>query len=271
MISLWRHKRMISKPSRTVVLLALILSHPGTVGAEMPTLQTITKEADRAWHTNVARWADHSFERHVTRLTFDKNGETTFRQEKRFRVRPDGDGFDEELLEIDGREPTEKEVKKNRRDSVFSKHYRQAGDLNLKNPLGEDLALLPIIQDQDHHLVGEEEVDGIPCYRTTFDARDEPDGVPIRERLKYSIKGSACFSKDGYHLVQFEMETVRALKKSGVAMNYLHMTIQGHPVGDAWLPKTVELRSDVFVLGKRLRKANLWAYSDFTHEPARKP
>lgn len=118
-------------------------------------------------------------------------------------------------------------------------------------------------------MVGEDDVNGVPCYRTKFDARPEPSGISAREKLKYAIKGSACFSQDGFHLVEFEMETVRGISKGGVALNFLQMVIEGQAVGDFWLPKLVQLRADSVVLGKTMRKANVWRYDEFRHQPAR--
>jgi hypothetical protein len=112
-------------------------------------------------------------------------------------------------------------------------------------------------------------VDGVPCYRTQFDAREEPPGLTTREKLKYAIKGTAWLSKQGFHLVVFEMETVRPVKKAAIGFNSLQMTIRGHAVGDAWLPKLVALRSDVVLLGDWMRKGNTYRYTDFNYRPAK--
>ena len=236
--------------------------------AETPDSETLKAETDRAWKADVEAWADFAFRRHVTRQTFDKDGNETFHLELLFENTPTAEGWDELLIEVDGALPEKSEVKDHRNAARFTKHYAQAAELELDNPVGEDLALLPMIQDQEHRFIGEEVVDGIPCYRTEFDSRPEPDGLSPRERLKYAIEGTACFSKDGYHLVVFEMETVRPVKKSPISMNFLRMTIKGHAVGDAWLPKLVELRSDVALLGKPMRKGNIYRYSDFRYQPA---
>jgi hypothetical protein len=94
----------------------------GIVGAELPDIQTIKQEADRAWHADVRLWADYAFKREVTRQSFDADGNTKSRQDMRFRVTPSGEGFDEVLIEIDGREPTSGEVAEQRRKAIFTKH-----------------------------------------------------------------------------------------------------------------------------------------------------
>lgn len=253
---------------RTLVGVMIMLV-AGLSVAETPDMAKIKSETDRAWKADVAAWADYAFRRHVTRQTFDKKDKETFHLELLFELTPQTEGWDERLIAIDGAEPDEGEVKDHRKAARFSKHYAQAEELELNNPVGEDLALLPMIQDQEHRFVGEDVVDGVPCYRTQFDSRPEPSGLSPRERLKYAIEGEACFSKDGYHLVVFEMETVRPVKKGSTGMNFLRMTIKGHAVGDAWMPKLVELRSDVVVIGKRMRKGNIYRYSDFRYQPAK--
>jgi predicted component of type VI protein secretion system len=247
-----------------MVMLAAGLSLAGT-----PDNAIIKSAAERAWQADVAAWADYAFRRHVTRQTFDEEDNETFRLELLFELTPQSEGWDELLLEIDGAEPKKGEVKDHHKAARFTKHYAQAAELKLDNPIGEDLALLPVIQDQEHRFIGEDLVDGIPCYRTQFDSRPEPDGLSPRERLKYAIEGTACFSKDGYHLVVFEMETVRPVKQGGIGMTFLRMTLKGQAVGDAWLLKLVELRSDVVLLGKHMRKGNIYRYTDFRYQPAK--
>ena len=245
-----------------------LLQIPALGLADPPDMETIADEVDRVWKADVASWADYAFRRHVTRLSFDKKGREKFRLEMLFQVTPKDDGFDEELLEIEGREPKKGEVKDHRRAARFTRHYGQAGELELDNPVGEDLALLPLIQSQEYRFVGEDVVDEIPCYRYRFDAREEPPDLTTRERLRYALEGTACVSKIGYHLVAFEMETARSIKTAEIGLNFLRLTIKGHAVGDAWLPKLVELQSDVVLLGTRLRKGNIYRYTDFRYQPA---
>ena len=65
------------------------------------------------------------------------------------------------------------------------------------------------------------------------------------------------------------MRTVRPIKKGGLGFNALEMTLEGHAVGDGWVPKLVRLRSDVVFLGKRMRKGNTYRYDEFRDQPSR--
>lgn len=259
---------MLTIVKHTLVTVACLLA-VGPVSAELPDKETLARETDRAWKADVAGWADYAFHRHVTRQTFDKDGNETFHLELYFENTPSAEGWNEVLILVDGAEPKKGDVKDHRKAARFSKHFAQAAELKLNNPVGEDLALMPMIQDQEHRIIGEDLVDGVPCIRTQFDSRPEPPGLSPRERLKYAIEGTACFSREGYHLVFFEMETVRPVKTGSTGMNFLRMTIRGHAVGDAWLPRLVELRSDVAVFGKRMRKGNTYLYGDFRYQPSK--
>ena len=251
----------------SALALAVTMSVTGAAVAESPDLETLSECSDRAWAEGIAAWADYAFDRHVTRRSLDNNGKETFRQEMRFRLTPSGEAFDERLVEIDGRQPTAKEVAEHREKARFSKHYQQAEELELDNPLGENLALLPLLREQDYRITGEDEVDGVPCTRVEFDARSEAGGGSVREQMLRAVKGSGCFSIDGCHLVVFEMETVRPLKESPLKLERLHLSFAGQPVEHGWLLEVVEVESDFSVLGKKFRKLNSYGYSNFRHQP----
>ena len=249
------------------IALALALATPFSA-AETPHQDELRRRLREAWSADVEAWGDYAFRRHVLRQSYDSKGEVTFRRELVFQVTPGADRFDEELIEIDGRAPSAKEVSYHRGKQRFTNHYEQAAELELDNPMGEDLALLPLIREQEHQLVGQEVVDGIPCYRTRFEAGEEVKRGSLNERLKHAIQGTACFDVKGFHVVSFEMETVRPVKNTGVKLSRLEMKIRGHAVGGAWLPASVEMVSHVSLFGKKLRKSNDYRYGDFVHAPA---
>ena len=254
---------------RALVLIAA-LTAAGLTLAEPPDLKTLTECSDRAWSEDIGSWADYAFDRYVTRRSLDKDGKVTFIQKMHFRVTPSAEGFDEVLVEIDGRKPTDKAVNEHRNKARFTGHYGQAEKLELQNPLGENLALMPILQDQEYRIVGEEKLNGIPCIRAVFDAKPEQGGKSVREQLASAVKGSACFSVDGCHLVFFEMDTVRQLKEFPIKVKHLRLSFEGRPVErDGWLIEKVELQSHVSVMGKDLRKSNSYRYSDFRYRPKR--
>ena len=243
--------------------LALACAIVTSLNSAGPDIETLLREVQRVQEADHQAWHGYSFRRHVIRQDVDREGTPQLLQEMHFLVIPKDDGFDETLLEIDGREPTDKEVKQHREAGRFEKHWRKSATLELDNPVGEDLALGEMIREQDHRIVGEEEIDGIRCHRVEFSPRPEPEKATTSERLSHAIKGSACFSVDGLHLVEAEMESTRPVKKGPAALNQLRIRMEQRPVGDVWLATLVEMQSDVKIPGKKLRKWNKYRYTEY--------
>jgi hypothetical protein len=252
---------------RTRIAFGLALALAGVivtgVRSAEPDVETLLSEAQRVQEADHQAWHDYSFRRHVIRQDVDREGTPKLLQEMHFLVMPKGDGFDEALLEIDGRQPTDKEIEKHRKAGRFENHWRESATLELDNPVGEDLALGEMLREQDHRIVGEEEIDGIRCHRTEFSPRPEPEKATTNERLSHAMKGTACFSVDGLHLVEAEMVTTRPVKKGPAALNKLRIKMEQRPVGDVWLPTLVEMESDVKLPGKKLRKWNKYLYTKY--------
>ena len=108
--------------------------------AALPSLETLAREIDLAWDADVASWSNYAFRRHVIRKSYDTHDEVTSHNEMEFRVTPSVHGFDELLIRFDSRRPTSKEVKEHRKAGRFAKHYSQASELELDNPLGFGLS-----------------------------------------------------------------------------------------------------------------------------------
>lgn len=247
------------------LLLALALT-PAAAAAEEPDIRALLDASlEKGLGVDRDGWARYAFRRQVTRQQVDEDGEMEWRQVMLFQVTPTGDGFDEELLEIDGRAPRPIEVARHRKSGRFEKHYRQTDEVLLENPFGKDLPLLPLLYDQQHRYVGEEEVRGIPCHRLSFDARAEPADADVHQKLKHAMEGTLCVSRDGSRMFDAEMATVRPVAATGIRINAIRLRFKARPVGDVWLPTHFELESDVrLALGIRMRKHNIYRYSDYS-------
>jgi hypothetical protein len=252
------------KPTnRVLIALAVLTALSGLAGAQPLDVATLLVEARAmAENEDFEAWGEHAFKRHVTRQQFDEEGDIEWKQEMVFQVTPSPTGFDEQLLEIDGREPTEKEFNKHRKAGRFENHYRDAESLILENPFGKDLPLLPLVLEQEHEYVGEDEFDGIPCSMVHFSPRPEPD-APMPDKLRYAMQGDLCFSKADSRLIQVDVETTREVSKSLVGVKELRIQFELRPQGDAWLPARFEMRSDVKALGSPLRRHNIYRYTDY--------
>ena len=245
-----------------VICLLLLFASPS--GAEAPDVKKmVASSLEKGRGEDRAAWSGFAFRRRVTRQKLDAEGEVSWGQEMLFQVTPTAEGFEEEIIEIDGREPTAKEVAEHRKAGRFEKHYATSADVAIDNPFGSDLALLPLVYEQEHRYAGEEEVDGIPCHRIRWEARPEPAGQPVEERLKHAMKGSVCLATDGNHLVQTEMQTVRPVAKGPVRIHSMRLRFEVRQVEDAWLPAVFEMRSELKLPGKKMRKHNIYRYSDY--------
>ncbi len=245
-----------------VLALALLLWIQPLRTSHATDVASLLDRAESVLWRDYERWADYGFRREVQRQKFDKNGEVAWSTEYLFEVSIKASGFDEHLIEIDGRTPTATEVSEHRHAARFQKHYESAGSLN--NPFGRDIPLLPLLFDQKHEYVGRRYIRGHPCYKTQFRARNPPARLPARRRLPYALQGEACFSIRGDHLVVAEMESARPVSAGVVSLQYLKVRIESEPVDtDGWLPTRFEVRSDVRLGMRRLRKSNRYRYSNF--------
>lgn len=249
---------------RNITLIIMLAAAVVSLAAAAPDMKTLIECSDQAWAEDVAIMEQFSFQRHVLRRVLDDNNATKSTTELKFQVTPTGGKrFDEQLYQLDGQTPTPREVDKNRKKEYFTRHYQQAETFELENPLGDNLALMPIFRDQAYRLVGTEEFQGVSCYRVEFDARPEPEKGDVREKLQYAVKGSALLTVEGCHLVSFEMETVRELKETPLTLKYLQLKLVCQPIADAWLIDTVDVHSNVSVLGVGMHKHNTITYSHY--------
>lgn len=225
-------------------------------------MSPLVEEAARVSDRDHAGWKAYSFRRYVKRQRLNRAWQPTWSTEYLFDVRPTDNGFDEELIEIDGRLPSPEEVLEHRMAGRFEKYYESGG--SLRNPFGKDLPLLPLLFGQKHVYAGRGIIQGAPCLKTEFSDRIPPSKESARRRLEYVFKGEACFSVYGHHLVFADMETARPVSAGIVKLQYLRMRIEMESVrDDLWLPTRIEFQADIRLGIRRLRKANLYRYSNY--------
>jgi hypothetical protein len=242
--------------------LAILFSDPGSQTRQaieatphLDRAKTVLKQDYEAWRT-------YAFQRHVRRQKFDAHGEVIWSAEYLFKVTPKRSGFDENLIEIDGRRATPGEVGEHRKAARFEKHYKNGA--SLINPFGRDIPLLPLLFDQNHQYVGRKVVGGELCHKTEFVDRNPPAKLPARARLAYVLKGEACFSVAGDHLVAAEMETAQPVSSGVTKLKYLKVRVEAQRVGeDLWLPSSFEIRSEIRLGMRNIRKNNLYEYSHY--------
>ncbi len=249
----------------TVVSLLVVWGAAGAALAqETPDIDDLLAAAvETGTGESRSAWGEHAFERHVLRQKMNEEGVVEWKQEMRFQVTPTAEGFDETLLEIDGRRPTEAEVKEHRKAGRFEKRYEDSTEMVLENPFGPDLAVLVLLYDQPHEYVGVEDLDGIACHRIRWQAREEPSKLPAQEKLKYAMKGTLCISTETSDLIHADMETTRDVKQGPVKMTKVRIAFNARPVGDVYLPSKIEMVSHVKIALKRFRTHNIYRFTDY--------
>ena len=248
----------------TLLLLMVCLTMSSAIAQESPDIEELLAAAIEAGEgEDRAAWAEHAFKRHVLRQKLDADDVVTWRQEMIFQITPTADGFDETLLEMDGRPATAAEVKEHKEAGKFQAHYEKTSELALENPFGADLALLPLLYDQEHEYVGLEKLDGTPCHRIRWQAREESRSLPWQEKLKHAMKGTLCVAADDPDLIHADMETIRPLKKGPVKIALFRIAFEAQRVGEAWLPSRLETVSHTDIPGKKYRTHNVYRYTDY--------
>ncbi|MBI1950723.1 MAG: hypothetical protein HYS34_05085, partial [Acidobacteria bacterium] len=143
-------------------------------------LHFILSEAQKVQEADVAAWTRYRFARRAERQEIGESGEVVRREVLEFQVTPREDGFDEELLRLDGREPPAGEKERQRELGSFARHYRTmlSGVGHEEVEGGYSLALL--LRLSSYRYAGLEDREGVACYRLDFfpdEARPKARGV----------------------------------------------------------------------------------------------
>ena len=251
-----------------LILVSVLSAGPASSGGSQDELDpldvgVLIERARSSLSRSLEDWGKRSFERRVLRERLDGNGRTTWSAGYVFRVMPSGKGFDEELIEIDGRPPTSSEIRKHRRAKRFARHYEDASSARLGNPLGADLPLAPLLFDQQHFVVGRETLGGVECVRLGFEARPAVRGFDAEVRLKRSLKGSLCITPNEGELIEGRVETERPVGQGVYKVESMVLEYDSLAFEESRLPARFEVRSVIRVGPRWLRKHNRYEYDAY--------
>jgi hypothetical protein len=227
-----------------------------------PTPASVLAAAREQQVRDLAAWRRYRFVREVERQRLGSDGTPVEVVRLRFRVEPTGDGFNETLLWIDGREPTPREVAQHRRAGRFAAHYR--GVITGRGQdVDEGYALADLLSLPSYRAAGEEVVDGVRCLRFDFEPAPEAPGG-FAGRVARASQGTLWITVEGGHLARAEAHTVAAVRFAGglVRIPRLVVRYQGRRVGeDVWLPAEIEVESEISLFGNPTRRRNRYSYS----------
>jgi hypothetical protein len=247
--------------------MVLALLAPGAP-AVPPDLDTMLERVREVQSADLAAWREFDFRRSVRRERLDDKGRVREREEWEFLVRPIQGGFDEELLRIDGRQPTRREVKHHRNKARFTKHYGKAsegGDDGLDE--GGGYPLMELLGRSVYHYEGREWVDGVACHRLSFDAETGAEGKGVERRLMGAMVGTLWVTEEGLHVLRARARSAHGvnLPLGAGEISLLEIQYDNGPVTpEVWLPERIEVHSVGRIIFSKFHKRNLYLYSGFT-------
>ena len=257
----------------SVQLLALLLLVAPKGGPESRTedLTAILKKARQVQVADVKAWHQFRFRRTAFREDRDDEGVVRRHEELAFQVTPHGEDFEERLVEIDGRKPTRDEVKSQRDQARFAKHYRTL----LAGNGGDDqedrgYSLGQLLKMSSYRYAGLEEVNRNLCYRIDFEPDVERDVAGLEGKIARATEGSLWITVDGLHVARARARTVRpvAIVLSLAKLYAMDVAMESAPVGkDTWLPVEIDLKTRARVLFSTRHRRNLYRYMEFEPVP----
>lgn len=255
------------------ILLLLSTSFSASPVEQPPDPAALAREAQRVQRADVLAWRRYRFHRVETVEELAQEGSVEETQVMEYEITPLKDVFDERLLHIDGREPTDGEVRDARRKGSFQKHY----DTLLEGAAEEGsggYSVMALLKLSGYAYAGLETVQGVLCHRLDFTASEPPPDGDLAARIAAAMRGTLWLSVEGLHLVRARADSAHEV---GAAiglfrMHALRFAVDAAPVApDVWLPTEVmvETRMRLVVVGVRRRRT--FSYSDYAPAPARLP
>jgi hypothetical protein len=190
-----------------------------------------------------------------------------------YEITPLQDVFDERLQRIDGREPTDNEVRDARRKASFQNHYETLLEGAEEEGTG-GYSVMALLKLSGYAYAGRETVQGVLCHRLDFTASEPPPDADLAARIAAAMQGTLWLSVDGLHLVRARADSAREV---GAAiglfrMRALRFAMDAAPVApDAWLPTEVVLETRMRLVFVGVRRRRTFSYSDYAPAPARFP
>lgn len=244
----------------------LLVTSPVPTGAPPPDVEALMKKAREVQVADTAAWATFRFRREALREELDESGAVVSTELLVSRITPVPGGFDEELLEIDGRKPTPREVESHRHAGPFQKHYHTmlAGDREEGG--GEGYSLGDLLRMSDYRYGAEEMVDGIRCHRLEFAPDPEKKGSGLAGRFANAMAGTLWITVEGLHLFRARARTLQpiSIALSLAKVHELSLEMGSGPEdGGVWLARRIALETHSRVLFKTTWRRIHYRYSDF--------
>jgi hypothetical protein len=251
-----------------VILEALSLAAPAISPAgDSAELAALLSKAQEVQVADTAGWTRFRFRRESLREELDDSGAVFHAESRIARIVPRPAGFDEELLDIDGREPTPGEVDSYRRAGHFQKHYKTFLNGEGEGEAGgRGYSLGDLLRMSSYRYEGEETVKGILCHRLEFAPGAEKVGSGLAGKFTRAMAGTLWITVDGLHLFRARAWTVKpiSIAFSLVKIYDLRLEMESAAVeGGLWLPRRISLETHQRIVFSTSRRRTLYRYLDY--------
>ena len=235
-----------------------------------PDVGRILEKARVVQEKDLAAWSKFRFRRSVRRELLGEEREILKKERLVFVVTPSGEGFDEELVSLDGKIPSAGEIKRHRRLARFTRHYKILSTEDSSKEGGETgvrgFSLRSLLRLSSYRYGARETRNGRSCHRLDFEPDKKIKGDGVENKLAEAVVGSLWIEADGFHVVQAEAATVKPVPFAfhlGKLID-MRLTMENAPVTPSiWLPKRIEIETKTRVFLRIARKRNFYTYSDF--------
>ncbi len=254
-------------PAIVMAVLLCALQGIAAGGARGEDLEVLLAGAEAVQRRDLASWREFRFQREVMRRSLGDNSREKKREVLLFLVRPeaDGEGFDEHLVLLNGKQPSRRLRDEHREAARFTKRYLQA----LEQEDGFDNEADPLVHlwgaDQ-YEYAGLKTVGGVLCHRVEMKPSPEPTDGGVRGRLAAATAGTLWLAVDGLHIVRSETRLARSVRLPmglGTLDRFDVRLVSFELPGGSRLPEEIDVVSQVTVLGMTTRKNNRYRYSRF--------
>lgn len=247
-------------------------SDPGAITG-YASLESLLDAARRAQRADLESWGRYRFRRQAVRAKLDSDGRVSSRTDMESIVTPlppptSAGGpprFDEALIRLDGAAPTAAQVDHHRQDAPFSRHYATTiGNEGAEEEGGYSLSFLLRMSSYRHD--GEEKVDGQPCHRIRFEADTGAKGDDLETRFARAVAGTLWLTVEGAHMARASVHSVAPINITFgiVRLSELDIEMGSQALASgSWVPRTIETRSTVRIMGVPMRRLNRYSYSEF--------
>ena len=251
--------------------------HPAALPASAPApapaavdINALVHRAQSVHRKDAVAWSRFRFHRTVRSERLDDAGAVLQASVLEFEIMPmTVGGFDERLLRIEGREPTQAEITRYREEASFSRHYATLGAADTDGGEESGYSLATLLRLSAYKYVGVESLDGVAAHRLDFEPDPVPHGSGVAAKVTQAMAGSLWLTVDGAHLVRARAATVRpvSLYLGLGKVHSLEVLLEAAPAGAAapevYLPRRLMISTNLRVFFSNQHRRRTFSYADF--------